>query len=374
MSSHRIFSGVSLVVAGLGVLAGVSSVGCGGGGVSAGSFVSKASLGRALFNEPNLSDPGGVSCALCHSPNLAFTDGAKDSPTSEGVLGRFGKRNTPTISYMAFSPKFGFDTSANDYIGGQFWDGHALDLTDQVHFPMLTTFEMNNTSKDAIVARLQTSAYATSMKNIYGPNVFASVDAAFNALADAIATYETSPEFSPFTSKYDAYLKGSVKLAADEANGLALFNGKANCAGCHPSTASNGHPPLFTDFSYDNIGLPKNYASKFLTMSASINPDGVGFIDQGLFLSTARPQDKGRFKVPTLRNVAITGPYFHNGWAADLTTAVQFYNKRDSGAFGPSEIPGTINHTELGNLGLNDREVADIVAFLKTLTDGYTGG
>lgn len=345
--------------------------GCGSG--SAASPTTKVALGRALFNDTTLSQPAGQSCASCHQAGSAFTDPRQDSPTSEGaVAGRFGKRQTPTIKYMAFSPPFHFDTKEQDFIGGQFWDGRAVNLKDQVHFPMLSAGEMNNASKADIVARVKASPLGNTLRQLYGDTIFNNSDNAFDAIADAIAAFESSPEFNPFSSKYDYFLKGKTTLTDAETRGLALFKGKAGCAKCHPSDPGpGGEPPLFTDFTYDNIGLPKNLNNRFLNMPPLLNPDGPSVIDHGLMDTTKRPEDAGRMKVPTLRNIAITAPYFHNGVIQSLEQAVQFYNKRDVGGFDAPEIPQTMNREELGDLKLTDQEVADIVAFLKTLTDGF---
>ncbi|BDI33310.1 cytochrome-c peroxidase [Capsulimonas corticalis] len=288
------------------------------------------------------------------------------------MAGRFGKRQTPSIKYLVYSPKFHFDNDEQDYIGGQFWDGRAVDLKDQVHFPMLNAAEMNNATKADIVARVSNGPSAVRIRAIYGDNVFSNPDQAFDAIADAIATYESSSEVSPFTSKYDYYLKGRATLTASELRGLSLFKGKAVCNNCHLADPSaDGTPPMFTDFTYDNIGLPRNPNNRFYSMPPALNPDGAAFADIGLEQTTHRTDDAGRFKVPTLRNIAVTGPYFHNGDMTSLTQAVQFYNKRDLGSFGAPEFPATMNREELGNLHLTDDEVADIVSFLNTLTDGY---
>ncbi len=346
--------------------------GCGSGHSSVQQ--DKVELGRAFFNDTSLSQPVGQSCATCHQSAKAFVDPRQDTPTSEGaVSGLFGKRQTPSIDYMAFSPPFHFDNDEQDYIGGQFWDGRAVDLKDQVHFPVLSTFEMNNATKAEVVARVSAGPHAERLKQIYGAAIFNDPDQAFDAIADAIATFETSHEFSPFNSKYDLYLKGQVTLSPAETRGLALFRGKALCANCHPSDPGpGGTPPLFTDFTYDNIGLPRNTQSRFLMMPPQINPEGLAFADVGLKQTTNRPEDVGRMKVPTLRNIAVTAPYFHNGVFQTLEQAVQFYNKRDLGVFPSPEFPDNMNTEELGNLHLTDQEVADIVAFLHTLTDGYS--
>lgn len=344
--------------------------GCAGSG--SGQFGSKEILGRALFNDVTLSEPSGQSCASCHQGATAFADPRQDKPTSEGATtGLFGPRQAPTLTYVSFAPPFHFDAVAGDYVGGQFWDGRAVNLADQAHFPMLNPAEMNNPSRERIVQKVASGPMAAMMKAVYGDAVFGDTDRAMNAISDAIAAFESSGPFHPFSSKYDLYLAGKATLTAAEARGLAVFNGKAGCNGCHPSAPGpNGEPPLFTDFTYDNIGLPKNLASAFFSMPPAINPAGAGFIDVGLMATTHRPEDKGRFKVPSLRNIAISGPYFHNGFATTLEQAVRFYNERDLGHFGPAEVSETMNKVELGNLGLTDQEVSDVVAFMKTLTDG----
>jgi cytochrome c peroxidase len=237
---------------------------------------------------------------------------------------------------------------------------------------MLNPAEMNDPSTDAIVDKVKSGAYAQALRRFYGPNVFDDSKTAMTAISDAIATFESSPAVNQFSSKYDAYLAGKAALSDAESRGLALFNGKALCNDCHPSSpSSDGTPPLFTDFSYNNVGLPVNVKNRFFSDPVSVNPDGRSFDDVGLQKTTGRPEDAGRFKVPTLRNIAITAPYFHNGLLTSLEDAVQFYNRRDSGAFGAPEFPATTSHGDVGNLGLSISEVSDIVAFLKTLTDGY---
>ena len=345
--------------------------GCGGGGGSSSGTMSKVALGKALFNSTTLSQPAGMSCATCHQASHQFVDPRQDSPTSEGViLGRFGNRQTPSVKYMKFSPKFHFDVDEDDYIGGQFWDGRAVDLQAQAHLPLTNPAEMNNPSLDAVAQRVSTGPLAAALQSVYGPAVFSDTKHTMDAVTDAIAAFESSYECNPFSSKYDDYLHGRATLTQAETRGLSLFKGKALCANCHPADLGpHGEPPLFTDFTYDNIGLPKNANNRFYLDPPSINPDGAGFLDVGLEKTTHRADDAGRFKVPTLRNIAVTGPYFHNGVATSLTDAVQFYNKRDSGIFGSPEFPDNINHDELGDLHLTDSEVSDIVAFLQTLTD-----
>jgi cytochrome c peroxidase len=378
-----------LIVAAIGIGCGLVACGGGGGGGSSSTTVvsgnplpvlpskitTKAQLGQAFFFDTTLSNPKGMSCATCHDPNHDFRDPRPGFPTSQGaVKGLFGFRNSPSIKYMAYSPEFDpGNPSAGGARGGQFWDGHATDLANQAHFPMLNPIEMGNASAAAIIASVQAGPYASALKSLYGATIFSNTTNALAAVTDAIATFEKIPQVSPFTSKYDAFLKGEVQLTASETRGLTLFNGKGNCSGCHTSSPlPDGTPPLFTNFCYANLGLPKNPKNPYYSIPKQFNPQGSSFIDLGLEGTTGRSSDAGNFMTPPLRNVAVTGPYFHNGVFTTLAQVVHFYNTRDLGGFAPAEVPATMDTIELGNLGLSPQDEADIVAFLGTLTDGYT--
>ena len=335
----------------------------------------KEALGKALFFDTSLSNPTGQSCGTCHATASAFTDN-RGTVTSLGILsGIFGSRQAPSAMYMSFSPSFSFDVAAGDYIGGQFWDGRAMTLEEQAMKPLLNPSEMHATSKQEVVDKVRLGINAEAFKNVFGADIFDDTNKAFAAVAGAIAEFERTSAFHPFSSKYDFFLQGKVSLSAAEARGLAVYENpsKGNCSACHPSRPGpKGEFPLFTDFSYDNIGLPKNPQNPFYTQPLWNNPDGNAFIDKGLFATTGRQADIGRFKVPTLRNVAVTGPYMHNGCFPTLTEVVRFYNERDLGGFAPPEVSQGVNHEELGNLQLTGQEQADLVAFLEILTDGYT--
>jgi cytochrome c peroxidase len=200
--------------------------------------------------------------------------------------------------------------------------------------------------------------------------------AAYDYMADAIASYEMTSELSPFDSKYDLYLAGTVELTEQELRGLALFRDerRGNCAACHPvEPGPNGAPPLFTDYTYDNLGVPRNPESPFYTLPREFNPDGVDYADLGLGPVVQDSELNGFFRVPTLRNVGLTHPYMHNGVFKTLYQVVAFYNSRDVALWPEPEWPYNVNRDELGDLRLTPQEMEDIVAFLKTLSDGFEG-
>ena len=346
-------------------------------------LTAKQALGKQLFFDTKLSRPNGQSCATCHSPEVAFTDPDKSKPVSNGViLTLFGFRNAPTVPYSSFSPPFHYDDEGGTYVGGLFWDGRADDLTEQAEAPFLNQVEMHNHNKAQVIEDLANSSLADQFKKIYGKNALdtKNIEKAYAQVANAIAAYEGSREVNQFSSKFDYYLQGKVKLTKREAFGLELFNGKANCNACHPSTIIGDEPaPLFTDFTYDNIGIPKNWQNPFLYLNAKYNPAKKKFIDVGLANTVALDDpigaeaEAGKFKVSTLRNLELTAPYGHNGYFKTMKQIVHFYNTRDVPEAGwePGEVPQTVNHEELGNLGLTDDEENAVVTFLRTLTDGY---
>jgi len=355
-------------------------------------FTPLEQLGQQLFFDTSLSHNGTQSCASCHNPSVSFTDPNKSNPTSQGDNpDLFGKRNAPTASYAAFSPDFHFDSTEGLWVGGQFLDGRASTLEDQAKAPFVGVLEMGNANRAEVIDRLKNSPAANLFVNVYGDNAFDDVDNAYDNLAKAIAAYERTNPLSPFTSKYDAYLKGLVQLTPHEQRGLDLFTDptKGNCSACHISDPGpNGEPPLFTDFTYDNIGVPKNYDSDFLYLPTEFNPDGIDFSDLGLGGTVNDPDLYGAFKVSTLRNIALTAPYTHNGYFNSLLDVVDFYTSRDTkpvcpdvhvsadeseklGCWAKAEFGDTMNVDELGDLPLTDLDKLDIVAFLNTLTDGF---
>ena len=272
------------------------------------------------------------------------------------------------VSYALFSPEFSND---GEFIGGQFFDGRASNLTEQAKGPFLNAVEMQMPSESAVVDRiLENPAYIEQMQTIYGPNIFDNPADAFAALADAIANFETSAEFQSFDSKLDGVRAGVNNFTAQEAEGEQLFR-SANCTSCHSDRGNNA---LFTNFRFENIGVPKNIAVR------TANGLGLAHIDHGLLENTSvnNAREDGKFKVSSLRNIAVTAPYMHNGIFQDLKTVVHFYNTRDNGGTNPetgapwesSEVTANrVSGGRIGNLGLSDSQEDAIVAYLETLTD-----
>jgi cytochrome c peroxidase len=342
-------------------------------------------LGKELFFDTNLSSPPGQSCASCHAPEVGFT--GPDSAVNQAsgiypgaVRERFGNRKPPSSAYASFSPKRQYDEQNGIWIGGQFWDGRMDDLVAQGKGPFLNPLEMNNGSAQEVVDKVRQSQYRGLFESVYGSSSLNETDAAFDRIAQAISAYESSREVNPFSSKYDAYLEGRAKLSAQEHRGLQLFGGKANCSSCHPhQQGSDGSPPLFTNFTYHNVGTPRNPAHPFYNADPTVNPDGSKYRDLGLGAVLKDAAHEGKVKVPTLRNVAkkpdpqFVKAYLHNGVFKSVKDVVRFYNLRDvtKDKYLLPDVKANINRDDLGNLGLTPAEEDDIVAFLETLSDGY---
>jgi len=374
-------------------------------------------LGARLFTDTNLSEPSGVACASCHNPQNAFfgVNGSSVGAVARGATGALGTRKPPSAMYASFTPPFGFVTKRNETThklekvpaGGQFRDGRASTLEDQASGPLLNPVEMNNPSKAAVVAKALGGSYGDLLRESLGAQA-QDVDAAFALMVRAIAAYERTDVFHPFSSKFDNVMRGKAQFTPLEAEGFGLFKNerKGNCLACHaggganPSSEPGGstsHDPkdwLFTDFTYDAVGAPRNAA-----IPANANPDSY---DLGLCrragLADLAPKDFdaesvcGAFKVPTLRNVALTAPYFHNGSVATLREAVAFYATRDTnpgrwyakGVDGgakkfddlPEKYRRNVNVDEVPydrhpgqKPRLTEHEIDAIAAFLETLTD-----
>lgn len=336
---------------------------------------SKEQLGKKLFFDESLSEPAGQSCATCHDPTSAFADPEITLPVSRGAVpGLFGSRNDMTVSYSMYVPPLYYDTLEQVWTGGLFWDGRVNSLTEQAMVPPLNPLEMANSDTVVIVEKIRSLPYANLFEEVYGDGALADPGTSFFYMADALTAYEQSKEVNPFSSKYDLWQKGEASFTEQEQRGFMLFvvESKGNCMACHPHTPSeDGTPALFTDFTYDNLGTPPNPENPFYLLPQEHNPEGFQFRDLGLGGFLDDPLEYGKFRVPTLRNVAVTAPYLHNGIFKTLYQVVSFYNTRDVALWPEPEVEANLNSDEMGDLGLTNQEVEDIVAFMETLTDGY---
>jgi len=363
-------------------------------------------LGRQLFLDPRLSASGRMSCASCHDPANHFAP-ANDLPVQKGGvrLEQRGTRATPALTYSAATPFFtvhyyesedeGDESLDQGPTGGRTWDGRVNRARDQAAIPLLSANEMANESEAAVVARAARASYAAQIRSLYGENIFKDTHRAFVALGEALEAYQETPaEFSPFTSKYDAFLRGRATLTEQETRGLAAFNDPArgNCAHCHRSQVSpSGTLPVFTDYGFIALGVPRNPR-----IPANADPDyfDLGACGPQRRDLARRPEFCGLFKAPSLRNVATRHAFYHNGVFHTLEEAVEFYATRDTnpqrwypvGADGkvrkfddlPAQYQGNIDYEPPFDRhpgeppALSDQDVLDIVAFLRTLTDGFT--
>ena len=384
-------------------------------GAGEASLSAKEQLGKLLFFDKNLSVPEGQSCAVCHGPEVGFT-GPDEELNKGGVVyegaekGRFGNRKPPASSYGGDSPVLHFDKKKKGWVGGMFWDGRATGkrlkdpLAEQAQGPFLNPLEQNIPDIKTVCIKIKNSSYAALFEKVWGKGSLdcgKNVSATYDRAAKSIAAYERSKEANPFTSKFDYWLRKRVNLSEEEKRGLKLFEGKGKCTECHPSKRGpKGGAPLFTDFTYDNIGIPKNPKNPFYAMPAPWNPEGAAFVDTGLggylkeagYKASVSEPEIGKFKVPTIRNVdKRPSPNFvkafgHNGYFKTLKEIVHFYNTRDVlprcekmtdprpglNCWPEPEVSSNLNKEELGNLSLTEDEENAIVAFLKTLSDGYT--
>ena len=335
-------------------------------------------LGERLFFDVNLSDNRSQSCATCHDPNRAFTDprGEAASRGDDGVS--LGDRNAPTAMYAALVPPLQQDTEGA-WHGGLFHDGRANSLAEQAGGPPLNPVEMGMPDRASVVARLrEDEAYTEAFARLFGPDTLTDADAGYTAMTDAIAAFEQTEEFAPFTSRYDRWLRGEVELTPEEELGRVLFFSQqfTNCASCHLGGGPLDPVETFTDHSYHNIGTPENVALR------AENGTPLGTVDVGLEAVTGDPAHRAMIRTPTLRNVAVTGPYMHNGVFADLRSVILYYNQFNTRSaarkinpetgqpFAAHPVLGTMSMDELTDApALDDRRIDALVAFLRALTD-----
>jgi cytochrome c peroxidase len=342
-------------------------------------------LGQARFFDVNLSLNRKQSCATCHDPARAFTDwresGVGAAASMGGDMHTLGDRNAPTISYASLIPALQLNQNG-DYVGGLFWDGRADTLEEQAGGPPLNPDEMAMTDASLIQQRLRENInYGYAFRDLFGADVLENSDAAFAAMLESIAAFERSEFFSPFDSRYDRYLLGEYEPTEEETLGMTLFfsNQFANCNKCHQLQAlPESQLETFSNYHFHNIGVPANNALR------AANGRGNSYVDHGLLDNpeiTDKAQD-GKFKVPTLRNVAVTAPYMHNGVFRDLRTVVKFYNKYQAKGskaqinpetgepWGAPEVADNIALEELqSSRALDERRIDALVAFMRMLTD-----
>jgi cytochrome c peroxidase len=311
--------------------------------------LAKIELGRKLFFDARLSVDGQISCASCHDPKLAFTDG---KAVAEGIAGRRGSRNSPTLLNAMFNT-------------GQFWDGRADTLEDQAIQPLTNPLEMGNSAYDDVVKRLrEIPEYRADFQSVFGAEI------KIELVGKAIAAYERT--LVSGDSPFDRFIAGDLNAISDEAKrGFAIFRGKGRCSRCH--TFSDAMP-FFTDFNYHNTGVAANHPqfeklarqaySVCETDRAKEEIDALsrreGGQELGRVLITYQVFDLGSYRTPSLRNIALTAPYFHDGSAKTLADVVKFYNEG-----GRQNIN---REWDLNSLALTDDEQKDLVAFLNTLT------
>jgi cytochrome c peroxidase len=355
-------------------------------------------LGRKIFFDPSLSASGRMACSTCHDPRYAY-----GPPPGKGIamggphLDRGGTRAVPSLRYLHNAPPFSEKTRFADGDvgpgGGFTWDGRAGTLQEQARIPLLAANEMANRSAAAVVSKLEKSHYAAEFRQAFGADIFKHRDRAFEAALAALAAFQQNPkEFYPFNSKYDAFLRGELELTEQEERGVALFKdpAKGNCASCHVVLSKQGQPPLFTDFDFLNVGVPRNPR-----IAANADPE---YYDLGLCgptrvdLASSR-EYCGFFRAPTMRNVARRDVFFHNGVFNSLRDVLNFYNDRD---LHPEKFysrnpdgsvrkfddlpPGYTDNVDRdapldrvpgGTAALTEADIDDLIAFLKTLDDGY---
>jgi cytochrome c peroxidase len=312
----------------------------------------KIALGQKLFFEGRLSADGSVACATCHDPARAFTDGR---PASVGFRGRTGQRNAPTVLNALYSK-------------AQFWDGRAKTLEEQAAFPIANPVEMGQANLDAALTTIAgieeyKQAFLTAFgRPVNGPD-----------LLRAIASYERT--LVSFDSPFDHFIAGDKNAIEDSAKrGWELFNGQARCNKCHALTDTKRDVTNFLDNDFHNIGIGiirHDVAALALKAEKLIASGDVAAIDRaaiqtdmsalGRYLITKKKADTASFKTPNLRNVLVTGPYFHDGSQETLWDVMDHYNKGDG-------LQNPWLDEDIRPLALTERDIDDVVAFMASLT------
>ncbi len=316
----------------------------------------KIALGQKLFFDGRLSADGTVACSSCHNPALAFTDGR---PTSIGIYGHVGERNAPTILNALYNKT-------------QFWDGRVQTLEEQAALPIINPIEMGQPSLEAAVAQITAiGEYQQAFRGVFGrpPNG--------PDLLRAIASYERTQ--LSFAAPFDRFIAGDTNAIDDAAKrGWELFNTRGRCNKCHAVTEDQRDVTNFTDNDFHNIGIGiirHNVVALARQAEQLLNSGDTAAVDRaaiqtdmsalGRFLLTKKESDIASFKTPTLRNVLVTGPYFHDGSQQTLWDVMDHYNKGDG-------VQNPYLDEDIQPLALQESEIDDLVAFLASLTsDDY---
>lgn len=425
-------------------------------------------LGQKIFFDKKLSIKKNQACATCHDPAVGWVGNDSEINLGGGVYegsikGKFGNRNPPSSAYATLAPIFYADFGnrllgdndeelADDplFVGGNFWDGRATGwelgnpAADQAQGPFLNPVEQALPDAACVVYRVCEGKYGRLFDQVWGPNACSiawpkkvdktckkkngqvdlsdgdreKVDNAYDRVALSIAAFEASPESNAFTSKIDAHRAGLYEFTAQEKRGRDLFRGKGLCSACHVGARGPGAaPPLFTDFTYDNLGVPRNPVNPFSLSNPDWQDPGLaGFLENVSGYVGYAAGGLGKQKVPTLRNVGlgscealeydgkgkghaekgkgnkcVVKAYTHNGYFKSLKQVVHFYNTRDTKAkcedmgivdatvdvalenncWPKPEVAENVNIDELGDLGLTEEEEIDLVAFMMAMSDGY---
>ena len=382
-------------------------------------------LGEFIFDDEDLSINRNQSCASCHGEDWGATGpdseiNAAGAVYEGSIPGSFGDRKPPSSAYATLSPILAQDKRGL-WVGGNFWDGRATGeklgnpAADQAQGPFVNPVEQALPDRACVVYRVGMASYGDLYRSVWGGNIDAinfptdtdalcsngstvplssednaKVDREYDNIALAVAAYENSDDVNAFNSRFDLSKRGGSKLSKEEQRGRSLFQGKAGCAKCH---TINGQQPLFTDFSYDNLGVPVNPENPAVVADPNFRDPGLGgFLMRAGYPASVYEAEWGKVKVPTLRNVdarptpGSVKAYGHNGYFKSLWSIVHFYNTRDvkptcadsftemvalaANCWPAPEISENVNRDELGDLGLTREEEEAIVEFLKTLSDG----
>lgn len=370
--------------------------------VSADAMDTKEKLGESLFFDQNLSKTRNTSCATCHDPKHAFIDarfreaGRDQAIFIDGALSvgddgfSLGGRNAPTAAYAMFSPTF----DAKKILGGQFHDGRAATLKDQAMGPPLDGAEMQMPNRASVIERIKENPkYVEAFKALYGDKIFEDTNASYEAMGEAIGNFEKTDLFAPFDSKYDrllacskikdditeCYIDGGWTRQEQLGESLFFSNNNTNCKTCHQLKSDlDLEGETFTNYTYENIGTPKNLKALLARVNTG-NATDANAVDLGVGKTIDDASKNGMIKVPTLRNIAITGPYMSNGVFKDLKTVLEFYDHMGDGdrpnnpetgkPWGEPDVESTINRKDLKMDALTDKKIEALEAFLETLTD-----